>query len=305
MEFLLIFLNYLLMVICVPVTVAFVALLEQKVLGGVQIRLGPSKVGYWGLLQSFADAVKLFLKEISLPRMSNFSFFFAMPIMSLFLVLFLWSVFPLIFGGVSFELGIFFFFCVSGVGVFPILVSGWTSNSKYSLLGGMRSVAQMVSYEVSLAVVLLSLIWVSCSLNFLMVVESYKFCWGLFIFFPLALIWFASSLAETNRTPYDFSEGESELVSGFNTEYSSGSFTLIFMAEYASIIFMSFLFSIFFLSSSISFMIILKGFFLVFLFIWVRGTMPRYRYDKLMYLSWKSFLPVSLLCLCYYLMMFF
>ena len=297
--------NYLLIVICVPVTVAFVALLEQKVLGGVQIRLGPSKVGYWGLLQSFADAVKLFLKEISLPRIRNFSFFFAIPIISLFLVLFLWSVFPLIFGGVSFELGIFFFFCVRGVGVFPILVSGWTSNSKYSLLGGMRSVAQIVSYEVSLAVVLLSLIWVSCSLNFLMVVERYKFCWGLFIFFPLALIWFASSLAETNRTPYDFSEGESELVSGFNTEYRSGRFTLIFIAEYARIIFIRFLFSIFFLSSSISFIIVLKGFFLVFLFIWVRGTIPRYRYDKLIYLSWKRFLPVSLLCLCYYLIIFF
>nr|QFX74894.1 NADH dehydrogenase subunit 1 [Pleonexes koreana] len=304
MEYITVILNYTLLVICVPVTVAFVALLEQKVLGGIQIRLGPSKVGYWGLLQSFADAVKLFLKEVSAPRMSNFSFFFCMPIMSLFLVLFLWVVFPLIFGGISFELGIFFFFCVSGVGVFPILVSGWTSNSKYSLLGGMRSVAQMISYEVSLAVVLLSLIWVSCSLNFLLIVENYKFCWGILIFLPLALIWFASSLAETNRTPYDFSEGESELVSGFNTEYSSGGFTLIFMAEYASIIFMSFLFSVFFLTSSVNMVLIIKGFLIVFLFIWVRGTMPRFRYDKLMYLSWKSFLPISLLCLYYYLMMY-
>lgn len=301
MELFLLILVYFLIVVCVPVRVAFVALLEQKILGGVQIRLGPVKVGYWGLLQSFADAVKLFFKEVRIPRMRDFSFFFIIPVLSLFLSLYIWSVFPLIFRGISFELGIFFFFCVSGMGVFPILVSGWVSNSKYSLLGGLRSVAQIVSYEVSLAVVLLRLIWVSCSLNFYVVVGGYNFCWGFFIFYPLALIWLASRLAETNRTPYDFSEGESELVSGFNTEYRSGNFTLIFMAEYARIIFISFLFSLFFLSGGYDFFLILKGVFILFVFVWVRGTIPRFRYDKLIYLSWKSFLPISLLCLFYYL----
>lgn len=294
-------LRYILIIICVPVCVAFVTLLEQKVLGGIQIRLGPSKVGYWGLLQSFADAVKLFFKEIRIPRIRNISFFFFIPILSFFLVLFLWSVFPLCFGGLSFELGIFFFFCVRGIGVFPILVSGWTSNSKYSLLGGIRRVAQIISYEVRLAVVLLRLIWVSNSLRFYKIILNYKFCWGFFLFIPLSFIWFVSSLAETNRTPYDFSEGESELVSGFNTEYSSGGFTLIFLSEYASIIFISFLFSIFFFCSSIDIFFILKGFFLVFCFIWVRGTIPRFRYDKLIYLSWKRFLPIRLFVLFYYL----
>ena len=296
---------YLLVIICIPISVAFVALLEQKVLGGIQIRLGPSKVGYWGILQSFADAAKLFFKELRVPRIRNFSFFFCIPIISLFLVLFLWSVFPMSFGGLSFELGIFFFFCVSGVGVFPILVSGWTSNSKYSLLGGMRAVAQIISYEVSLAVVLLRLIWVSGRLNFVKIIENYKYCWGFFIFFPLSLIWFVSSLAETNRTPYDFSEGESELVSGFNTEYRSGGFTLIFIAEYARIIFIRFLFVLFFISSSVDFFFILKGLFLVFCFIWVRGTIPRFRYDKLIYLSWKRFLPISLFVLFYYLIIIY
>lgn len=286
----------------VLVVVAFVTLIEQKVLGGVQIRLGPSKVGYWGLLQPFSDAVKLFAKEYTFPRVGNNIFFLAIPFMSLFLVLVLWLVTPFIFGGVSFELGLLFFICVRRIRVFPILAAGWSSNSKYSLLGGLRGVAQMISYEVSLATVLLRLIWVKTSLNLTLLIQYSYFSLG--FFFPLRLIWFASSLAETNRTPYDFSEGESELVSGFNTEYRAGGFTIIFIAEYASIIFIGLLFSSFFLCSSVSIFYMLKTIFVVFLFIWVRGTIPRYRYDKLINLSWKRFLPVSLISLFYYISFF-
>nr|YP_010708729.1 NADH dehydrogenase subunit 1 [Caprella acanthogaster]WCR50895.1 NADH dehydrogenase subunit 1 [Caprella acanthogaster] len=291
-------LNYLILMILVLVCVAFVTLMEQKLLGGVQIRLGPSKVGYWGVLQPFSDAVKLFSKEYTFPRVSNNFLFLLMPFFSLFLMLSLWMVFPLVFGGFCFSLGILFFICVSSLAVFPILAAGWSSNSKYPMLGGLRGVAQMVSYEVSLLTILLSLIWASNSLEFSEMKENSGFSIG--FFFPLMMVWFVSSLAETNRTPYDFSEGESELVSGFNTEYSAGGFTLIFMAEYASIIFMGMLFSVFFLFSLNSFFFVFFTIFMVFMFVWVRGTLPRYRYDKLMNLAWKSFLPISLMMLGYY-----
>nr|YP_003875586.1 NADH dehydrogenase subunit 1 [Caprella mutica]ADA69731.1 NADH dehydrogenase subunit 1 [Caprella mutica] len=291
-------LNYLVLMILVLVCVAFVTLMEQKLLGGVQIRLGPSKVGFWGILQPFSDAVKLFSKEYTFPRVSNNFLFLLMPFFSLFLMLSLWMVFPLVFGGFCFSLGILFFICVMSLAVFPILAAGWSSNSKYPMLGGLRGVAQMVSYEVSLLTILLSLIWASNSLEFSEMKENSGFSIG--FFFPLMMVWFVSSLAETNRTPYDFSEGESELVSGFNTEYSAGGFTLIFMAEYASIIFMGALFSVFFLFSLNSLFFCFFSVFMVFMFVWVRGTLPRYRYDKLMNLAWKSFLPVSLMMLGYY-----
>lgn len=288
--------------ILVLIAVAFVTLMEQKVLGGLQIRLGPSKVGYWGLLQPFSDAVKLFVKEYTFPRVSNVIVFLIIPFLSLFLVLILWIIFPPLYGGLCFELGLIFFICIRRLAVFPILAAGWASNSKYSLLGGLRGVAQIISYEVRLATVLLSLIWAKSSLNLSVLIRHSYFSMG--FFFPLVLIWFASRLAETNRTPYDFSEGESELVSGFNTEYRAGGFTLIFIAEYASIIFIALLFRSFFLSTTASSVFILKTFLVVFIFIWVRGTIPRYRYDKLMDLAWKRFLPVRLTCLFYYISFF-
>lgn len=297
------YLHYFIIIVFVLIAVAFVTLIEQKVLGGLQIRLGPSKVGYWGLLQPFSDAVKLFLKEYTFPRLGNNGLFFFIPFLSLFLVLVLWGVTPTIFGGLTFELGLFFFVAVSSFSVFPILAAGWTSNSKYSLLGGLRAVAQIISYEVSLITVLLRFIWVKRSLRFYQLMKFSFFSFG--FFFPLRLIWFASRLAETNRTPYDFSEGESELVSGFNTEYSAGGFTLIFIAEYARIIFISLLFSVFFLQRGLGIFFLFKVFFVVFLFIWVRGTIPRYRYDKLINLAWKRFLPIRLVLLFYYLSFFY
>ena len=288
--------------IFVLVCVAFVTLIEQKLLGGTQIRLGPSKVGYWGILQPFSDAIKLFTKEYTFPRVRNNILFLLIPFFSLFLVLRLWIVVPVFFGGFRFSLGVLFFVCVRRLAVFPILAAGWSSNSKYPILGGLRGVAQIVSYEVRLLTILLRLIWARNRLEFLEIQKNTEFSVG--FFFPLIIIWFVSSLAETNRTPYDFSEGESELVSGFNTEYRAGGFTLIFIAEYARIIFIGALFSIFFLFRFNFFFFCLISLLVVFIFVWVRSTLPRYRYDKLIGLAWKSFLPISLIILGYYVRFF-
>lgn len=279
--------------------------MEQKVLGRVQIRFGPTKVGYWGLLQPFADAVKLFFKEVSCPWGNNIIYFFIGPFISIFVVLFLWFLFPFKRGGFDFELGLIYFICLGGLGVFPIFLRGWASNSKYSLLGALRAIAQIISYEVSLSVVILRLVWVSGFFRLTKIISDSFLRIGVFYFFMLAFIWFASSLAECNRTPYDFSERESELVSGFNTEYSSGGFVLIFLSEYARIIFIGLLFVLFFLRRDSNFFFVFKIFLVVFMFIWVRGTIPRFRYDFLMGLAWKRFLPIRLCSLSYYLLFIF
>lgn len=281
------------------IRVAFITLIEQKILGAAQIRFGPTKVGYLGLLQPFADAVKLFMKETIFPTRRNFLFFIFLPVISLFLILILWVVMPFMFGGVDFELGVFYFICVRRLGVFPILVSGWVSNCKYSLLGGLRRVAQIISYEVRMIVILLSFIWLRGFFDFSFLLLNSLYFLNFFMFLPLAIIWFVSMLAETNRTPFDFSEGESELVRGFNTEYGAGDFTLIFIREYASIIFIRFIFSLLFLSDKAGLFFILKRFLVSYLFVWVRATLPRFRYDKLIALAWKKFLPIRLFCLWY------
>nr|ADZ28500.1 NADH dehydrogenase subunit 1 [Aedes japonicus] len=295
MDYLLSLIGSLLLVICVMVGVAFLTLLERKVLGYIQIRKGPNKVGFMGLLQPFSDAVKLFTKEQTYPLLSNYIFYYFSPIFSLFLSLLIWMCMPYLVKLYSFNLGVLFFLCITSLGVYTVMVAGWSSNSNYALLGGLRAVAQTISYEGSLALILLSFIFLIGNYNFLNFYLYQKYIWFIVFCFPLALVWFASCLAETNRTPFDFAEGESELVSGFNVEYSSGGFALIFLAEYSSILFMSMLFSVIFLGSDIySIMFFFKLVFISFLFIWVRGTLPRFRYDKLMYLAWKSFLPMSL-----------
>nr|YP_009441707.1 NADH dehydrogenase subunit 1 [Hydrochus carinatus]AOY39239.1 NADH dehydrogenase subunit 1 [Hydrochus carinatus] len=295
-------LSSLLLVLCVLVGVAFLTLLERKVLGYIQIRKGPNKVGYMGLLQPFSDAIKLFTKEQIYPFMSNYYLYYMSPIFNLFLSLLLWMCLPMLSNLFNFNLGILFILCISSLSVYTIMLAGWSSNSNYAMLGGMRAVAQTISYEVSLSLILLSFLFMVLSLNLLEFMKFQKFIWFIFLMFPLCLMWFVSSLAETNRTPFDFAEGESELVSGFNVEYSSGGFALIFLAEYSNILFMSMLCCMLFLGGDFSSMLfMLKLVFMSFMWIWVRGTLPRFRYDKLMYLAWKSFLPISL----NYLMFFF
>nr|YP_010620979.1 NADH dehydrogenase subunit 1 [Mimosilpha disticha]WAX39349.1 NADH dehydrogenase subunit 1 [Mimosilpha disticha] len=296
------FIIFILLVIFVMVGVAFLTLLERKVLGYIHIRKGPNKVGFIGILQPFSDAIKLFTKEQTFPFLSNYLCYYFAPIFSLFLSLLVWFIIPYFTGFISFELGLLFFLCCTSLGVYTVMIAGWSSNSNYALLGGLRAVAQTISYEVSLALILLSFVFLVGSYNLLKFYDFQTYMWMIFFTFPLAMVWFTSCLAETNRTPFDFAEGESELVSGFNVEYSSGGFALIFLAEYASILFMSMLFCIIFLGGDMNSMFFyFKLSFISFMFIWVRGTMPRFRYDKLMYLAWKGFLPLSLNYLLFFL----
>nr|YP_010865980.1 NADH dehydrogenase subunit 1 [Cerapanorpa dubia]WGT92265.1 NADH dehydrogenase subunit 1 [Cerapanorpa dubia] len=301
-DFIMPLIGSLLLIICVLVGVAFLTLLERKVLGYIQIRKGPNKVGFMGIPQPFCDAIKLFTKEQTYPILSNYVSYYFSPIFSLFLSLTVWLVMPYFTNLYIFNLGLMFFLCCTSLGVYTVMIAGWSSNSNYALLGGLRAVAQTISYEVSLALILLSFVFLIGNYNLMSFFYYQNYIWFIIITFPLALSWFASCLAETNRTPFDFAEGESELVSGFNVEYSSGGFALIFLAEYASILFMSMLFSVIFLGCDLmSFMFFIKLTFLSFMFIWVRGTLPRFRYDKLMYLAWKSFLPLALNYLIFFL----
>nr|YP_010035491.1 NADH dehydrogenase subunit 1 [Melanotus cribricollis]QQQ88067.1 NADH dehydrogenase subunit 1 [Melanotus cribricollis] len=295
-------LSLIILVICVLVGVAFLTLLERKVLGYIQIRKGPNKVGFMGIPQPFSDAIKLFSKEQTNPIMSNYWSYYFSPVFNLFLSLVLWICIPFFTLFLHFNLGMLFFLCCSSLSVYTIMMAGWSSNSNYSLLGGLRCVAQTISYEVSLAMILLSFLVLISSLSIFDLVYYQRYIWFFFVGVPLGMLWFVSSLAETNRTPFDFAEGESELVSGFNIEYSSGGFALIFLAEYANILFMSMFFSLLFLGGDLmSWLFFIKLVFISFMFIWARGTLPRFRYDKLMYLAWKSFLPVSLNYLfCYF-----
>nr|QZK21830.1 NADH dehydrogenase subunit 1 [Drepanotermes sp. QLD_051] len=295
LDFLFLAVVFLLLMVFVMVGVAFLTLLERSVLGYVHIRKGPNKVGFVGILQPFSDAIKLFTSEQYFPLVSNYLIYYFSPIFGFFLSLLVWLLIPYLSGFVSFELGLLFFLACTSLGVYTVMIAGWSSNSGYSLLGGLRALAQTISYEVSLAFILLSFVVLICSYNLVYFYSYQVYLWLIFISLPLSFVWFISCLAETNRTPFDFAEGESELVSGFNVEYGAGGFALIFLAEYASILFMSLLFCIIFLGSDLySFFFYVKLTFISFLFIWVRGTLPRFRYDKLMYLAWSSFLPLSL-----------
>nr|YP_010502861.1 NADH dehydrogenase subunit 1 [Parasphendale agrionina]UXD78625.1 NADH dehydrogenase subunit 1 [Parasphendale agrionina] len=292
----------LILIIFVMIGVAFFTLLERKVLGYIHLRKGPNKVGLMGTLQPFSDAIKLFCKEHFNPLTSNYLLYYVCPVFSLFLSLVLWMLMPYMSGLYNFKLGLFFLLVCTSMSVYTVMLAGWSSNSNYALLGGLRAVAQTISYEVSLALILLSFVFLINSYSLL---DFYYYQMGIWLFFfsmPLCNIWFISCLAETNRSPFDFTEGESELVSGFNVEYGGGGFALIFLSEYSSILFMSMLMCIIFLGSNLnSFMFYVKLILIAFMFIWVRGTLPRYRYDKLMYLAWKSFLPLSLNFLFFYL----
>nr|APX40004.1 NADH dehydrogenase subunit 1 [Cryptocephalus obliteratifer] len=291
----------LILLVGVLIAVAFLTLFERKVLGYIQIRKGPNKVGFMGLLQPFSDAIKLFSKEQIYPNFSNFNLYYLSPVMSLLLSLLLWCSMPFYTYLLSFNLSVMFMLSVSSLGVYCIMLAGWSSNSNYSLLGSLRAVAQTISYEVSLFLIFLSFLFMVMSYSLADFMKYQENVWFLIVMLPLCMMWFVTCLAETNRSPFDFAEGESELVSGFNVEYSSGSFAMIFLAEYSSIIFMSMICSLLFLGGNYySFFFHVKIGFLAFLWIWVRGTLPRYRYDKLMYLAWKSYLPIALFMLMMY-----
>nr|YP_010626154.1 NADH dehydrogenase subunit 1 [Agulla arizonica]WBK02991.1 NADH dehydrogenase subunit 1 [Agulla arizonica] len=285
--------NFVILIIFLLVGVAFLTLLERKVLGYIQIRKGPNKVGFMGLMQPFSDAIKLFTKEHVFPIYSNYLIYYFSPVFGFLMSMIIWVVFPNSLVFFSFDLGFLFLICCLSMGVYSVMIAGWSSNSNYSLLGGLRSVAQTISYEISMALVLLILILYLFSFNLINLFKYQKLLVFLFLFFPLVLMWFSIMLAETNRTPFDFAEGESELVSGFNVEYSGGGFALIFLAEYLSILFMSFMFSSLFLGSDLfSLLFFMKVVFISYIFIWVRGTLPRFRYDKLMNLTWKYYLSL-------------
>nr|YP_009488485.1 NADH dehydrogenase subunit 1 [Dendrothrips minowai]AWD37108.1 NADH dehydrogenase subunit 1 [Dendrothrips minowai] len=295
--FLLMTFNFIIFMIMSLISVAFITLLERKILGYMQIRLGPNKVGPKGILQPFSDAVKLYSKEITWPSLVNTLPYFMSPCLSLILSLTIWLSLPYFTNILSMNLTLMLFLSILGLGVYPILISGWSSNSNYSMIGSMRALAQTISYEVSLMFIIMSICLISCSMNLYNICVIQKFF--IFAFLQINfLMWLISILAETNRTPFDFSEGESELVSGFNTEYSSSPFAIIFMAEYMMILFFSMLTSIIFLGISIfSPLNMLNCMMLMFFFLWTRVTLPRYRYDKLMLLCWKKILPLSLIIL--------
>nr|YP_635814.1 NADH dehydrogenase subunit 1 [Lophiotoma cerithiformis]ABB72491.1 NADH dehydrogenase subunit 1 [Lophiotoma cerithiformis] len=286
--------------ICILLAVAFFTLLERKGLSYIQIRKGPNKVGLMGLPQPIADAAKLLTKEITKPTMANYSPYFLAPVFSFILALLLWQLYPSLYSVSYFKWGILFFLCVSGMNVYGTLLAGWASNSKYALLGSLRAIAQTISYEVSMALVLLFPLFMVGSFNFMEIKESQEFIWFSFLMIPVSLMWFVTCVAETNRAPFDFAEGESELVSGFNIEYGAAGFALIFLAEYANILVMSLFSALLFFGGS-SFLVIesdlgfmSKVLFFAFAFIWVRGSYPRFRYDLLMNLTWKGFLPAAL-----------
>nr|WOX01886.1 NADH dehydrogenase subunit 1 [Oncomelania hupensis]WOX02042.1 NADH dehydrogenase subunit 1 [Oncomelania hupensis] len=286
--------------ICILLAVAFFTLLERKGLSYMQIRKGPNKVGIAGLPQPLADAAKLLVKEIAKPTMANYSPYYLAPVFSFILALLLWQLYPSLYAMSYFKWGILFFLCVSSLNVYGTLLAGWASNSKYALLGSLRAIAQTISYEVSMALILLFPLFMLATFNFMELNEAQEIIWFVFLMLPVFFMWFVTCIAETNRAPFDFAEGESELVSGFNIEYGSAGFALIFLAEYANILVMS-LFSaaLFFGGSSFLFqysdvMFMLKVLFFAFVFIWVRATYPRFRYDLLMSLTWKSFLPAAL-----------
>lgn len=293
----------------VLIAISFFTLLERKVLGYIQLRKGPNKVGILGLLQPFADALKLFSKELIIPNLSNvFPFLFA-PVIGLFLALILWFIYPRRSPVFLVTFGVLLFFCVSSLRVYTTLIAGWSSNSKYALLGALRSIAQTISYEVRMALILLRCLFILGSLNFISIFQI-NYVGICFLCFPLFFIWFTTTLAETNRTPFDFAEGESELVSGFNTEYRRATFALIFIAEYLNILvirlFSRILFMGFFRTGFIKdIFLILYTLVFSFIFIWVRGRFPRMRYDRLINLTWKGFLPFSLGVIIFFISFFF
>jgi NADH-quinone oxidoreductase subunit H len=300
------------LVIIIPLIlmVAYVTYFERKIIGAMQLRVGPDVVGPFGLLQPIADAIKLLHKETIIPSASNKFLFFIAPILTFGFSLAAWVVIPFDAGIVlaDINLGVLYLFAVSSLAVYGIILAGWASNSKYAFLGSLRSAAQMISYEVSIGLVVITVLIKVGSLNLSNIIMAQQKSWFVWSLFPMWVIFFISSLAEANRTPFDLPEAEAELVAGYHVEYSSFSFALFFLGEYANMIMLSAMNVILFFGGwqapfAIAPFTLIPGFIwfafkiccFLFLFIWIRATLPRYRYDQLMRLGWKVFLPISLL----------
>jgi NADH-quinone oxidoreductase subunit H len=300
----------LLVVLPVVGGVAYLTLMERRVIAAMQLRKGPNVVGAFGLLQPLADGLKLMLKEVILPAKSNKILFLLAPFITFLLALVAWAVIPFSENWViaDINVGVMYLLATSSLGVYGIIIAGWASNSKYAFLGAIRSSAQMISYEVSIGLIIITVILCTGSLNLTDIVLAQKNYWFVLPLFPMFIIFFISTLAETNRLPFDLPEAESELVAGYNVEYSSMPFSMFFLGEYANMILMSATTTILFLGGwlppfdhpILNFIpgviwFVAKITFLLFCFIWVRATLPRYRYDQLMRLGWKVFLPISLI----------
>jgi len=295
--------GWVVMVIGVLVAVAFIILLERKVLGYIQIRKGPNKVGLWGVVQSISDAIKLFFKEFTVLTGSNYFLYLVSPLLSLTITLLVWRVVYTGSNIIHFSFGLIFFFCCTAFRVYILMGSGWSSNSSYALLGSLRGVAQSVSYEVRILLIILRVVFLTGRyhiIEYRFRQSSVQHIWLIVLVVVLLLV---SFIAETNRSPFDFAEGESELVSGFNVEYGRGGFALLFLAEYSRIIFLGVVrvFLLFWLKNL--FLMVYLSAILSFSIIWVRGSFPSYRYDTLIRLAWKIYLPLSLGFLMFYMVL--
>nr|AGK36608.1 NADH dehydrogenase subunit 1 [Rieppeleon brevicaudatus] len=288
------------------VAVAFLTLLERKTLSYMQLRKGPNTVGPHGIIQPLADGMKLLLKEPIRPKKSSPTTFTAAPMMALALALFLWNTLPMPYPVLSLNLGLLLLMATSSMTVYSTLWSGWASNSKYALMGALRAVAQMISYEVTLGLILMCLAIQTGGYNLELFSTTQERLYLIIPAWPLMMMWYISTLAETNRSPFDLTEGESELVSGFNVEYTGGMFALLFLAEYTNIILMNTLTCILFLNpgctktNTFTTLLMMESALLTMGFLWIRASYPRFRYDQLMQLLWKQFLPMTLtMCLLY------
>jgi len=294
-------LKFLILIIPILLSIAYLTLIERKIIGYSQLRKGPNLVGLYGSLQPLADGLKLFSKELLVPSHVDILSYFFSPILALFISLGIWVIIPFEsqFNIFNSSLSLLFIFAFGSISIYSILISGWSSNSKYSFLGSIRAAAQMISYEVCLSLILFVVVLTSGSLDLIKIIINQKnSLWFVIPFYLSASVFLISCLAETNRAPFDLTEGESELVSGYNVEYASMSFAYFFLAEYSHIIFMSMLFSCLFLGGG-KISLILKTLSIMFFFVWARASFPRFRYDQLMNLSWKSFLPFSLMTIIF------
>nr|YP_009180439.1 NADH dehydrogenase subunit 1 [Lacerta bilineata]ALL97141.1 NADH dehydrogenase subunit 1 [Lacerta bilineata] len=299
--------NPILYIIPILIAVAFLTLLERKILSYMQLRKGPNVVGPLGLLQPIADGMKLFIKEPLRPTYASPVLFILAPTLALLLALMMWAPLPMPYSLADMNLGLLFLLALSSMMVYTILWSGWASNSKYALIGALRAIAQTISYEVTLGIILLSIIMLTGAFTMHTLLTTQEHTWLIFPSWPLAMMWFVSTLAETNRAPFDLTEGESELVSGFNVEYAAGPFALFFLAEYMNILMMNTLTCILFFSPTImtqtelfTINLMIKTTLLTMCFLWTRASYPRFRYDQLMHLLWKQFLPATLALYLWY-----